>query len=196
MSDLRSSARWMANCGTRRIGSVDPHQPVRDAIESLAVPKRQSPADAQITVQPGVQPDTAVGLQRHHLPARDLTVGVLLDPKIRAVGMTANDPKRPTAGVAPAVPGHQRPGAHGEEFARRGPLVCLGQLGVAGGAQPASHRGTDMERRRGRVDEFAQPSRRGRHVLIFSPRDYLEPVGTLGSNPCPLQCSRNRFSLP
>ena len=80
---------------------VDADQPVRD---TGAVPHRQSPADAEVAVQPRVQPGTPVGLQRDHLPPHNLTVGMLLDPQVGAVGMTADDPKRPTAGVVRRCP--------------------------------------------------------------------------------------------
>ena len=83
---------------------VDSDQPVRDA---GAVAHRQPPADAQVAVQPRVQPGTAIGLQRDHLPTDDLTVGMLLDPQVGAVGVAADDPERSTAGVVAAVPGHQ-----------------------------------------------------------------------------------------
>jgi hypothetical protein len=113
--------------------SVDTNQPVGDR---GAVAHRQPAAHAEIAIQPGVQPGTPVGLQRHHLPSRDLAVGMLLDPQIGAIGMSADDPERPSriAGIiASAVPRHQRARAHGEESAGVGPRVCLGQLGVAGG---------------------------------------------------------------
>ena len=83
---------------------VDSHQPMGD---TGAVAHRQPPADAQVAVQPRVQPGTAIGLQRNHLPTGDLTVGMLLDPQVGAVGVAADHPERSTAGVVAAVPGHQ-----------------------------------------------------------------------------------------
>ena len=47
---------------------VDSHQSVRDA---GAVAHRQPPTDAKVAVQPRVQPGTAIGLQRDHLPTDD-----------------------------------------------------------------------------------------------------------------------------
>ena len=91
---------------------VDAYQPV---VDGVADTYRQPATDAEIAIQPRVQPGPAVGLQGDHLPARDEPVGVLLDPQIGAVGVGADDPEWPgTVGLI-CPPSHQRPGAHGEE---------------------------------------------------------------------------------
>ena len=73
----------------------------------FAIGPMVTPADAQVAVQPRVQPGAAIGLQRDHLPTDDITVGMLLDPQVGAVGVAADDPERSTVGVVAAVPGHQ-----------------------------------------------------------------------------------------
>ncbi len=83
---------------------VDADQPVGD---TRAVAHRKPSADAQVPVQPRVEPGPAVGFQRDHLPSGDLAIGMLLDPKVGAVRVAADDPKRSTAGIVAAVPGHQ-----------------------------------------------------------------------------------------
>ena len=87
-------------------------------------PHGQPATDPEVAVQPRVQPSPAVGLQRHHLPARHEPVGVLFDAQVRAVGVAADNAKRST-GLG-GLPGDQRARAHGEEravgagFAARG----------------------------------------------------------------------------
>ncbi len=111
---------------------VDADQQMGQAVAAVAVvPHRQPTADAQIAVQPRIEPRAAVGLQRHHLPACDHPVGMLFDPQIGAVGMRPDHPKRPLS-ISGAVPGHHRTRPHHEEFARALPRIGLGKLVVAG----------------------------------------------------------------
>lgn len=69
-----------------------------DANQSLphhiSVAYREPSGDAEVAVQPRVEPGPAVGLQPDHLPARHRGVGMLFDPQIRAVGMRADDSER------------------------------------------------------------------------------------------------------
>ena len=76
---------------------VDAHQPM---VDGVADAHRQPATDAEIAVQPRVQPGPAVGLQSDHLPAGHEPVGVLFDPQIGAVGVGADDPERPVGRVA------------------------------------------------------------------------------------------------
>ena len=134
---------------------VDPDQLLADPTLGIGVADREPAAEPEVSVQPGVQPCPAIGLQGHHLPARHHPVGMLFDPQVGAVGVRADDPEGQPA-TRPA-PGEHRTAAHGEEPAPVGaaPTVGLGQFGVAGRAQPSGNGGADVERRRGGVDELA-----------------------------------------
>src|SRR3954451_15428768 len=80
-------------------------------VDAEADAARQLATDAEIAVQPPVQPNTAVGLQRDDLPAGYEPVGVLLDPEVRTVGVGTDDPKR-RARIVTGNPGDERTGSH------------------------------------------------------------------------------------
>jgi len=92
-----------------------------------AVSQGQSPGDAEITIQPRVEPCPAIRLQRDDPETVTAQVVVLFETKVGAVGVTADDTKRLTwTAVRLCRPGHQRSRAHDVEApAVRGPLVTL-----------------------------------------------------------------------
>src|SRR6185312_16295970 len=94
---------WVQRDGLAVVGQMDgqlghPQDRIVDSHQMLSNPGtvsyRKAPADAQVAIEPGVQPRSPVWLQRDHLPADDEAVRVLLDPQVRAVGVRADDPKR------------------------------------------------------------------------------------------------------
>ena len=124
---------------------VDADQPM---VDGVADPNRQPATDAEVAVQPRVQPRPAVGRQRDHLPAGDKPVGVLLDPQVRTVGVGADDSEGPGPVGFVDPPCHERAGPHGEEPALSRPLVAFGEFGEPRGAQSLRDSHADMERRR------------------------------------------------
>ena len=78
---------------------VDPDESVGDPLSRTRVPHRQPPADAEVSVQPRVEPRAPIGLERHHAPACDDPVRMLLDPQVRAIGVCADDAERPVGAV-------------------------------------------------------------------------------------------------
>ena len=192
VTDLRSSARWMASCGTRRIGSS-----IRTSRRVIPVPSRtdsrplipRSRSSQELSHTPPVR------LQRHHPPARDEPVRMLLDPQVGAVGVRADDPEWSAGALA--IPGDQRAGPNGEVASRLvGPAIGFAQFGVPGIDKPGGDRGANMKRRRGSVDEFAEASRR----RPTCPTSWLSPflarfrsVGHARVAEC-LRFSRNPFS--
>ena len=149
-------------------------------------PHRQPAADAEVAVQPGVQPRPAVRLQRDHLPAGDEPVGVLLDPQVRAVGVAADDAER-DAGVVAGLPGDQRAGARRRSSRPRGrPGVALGQFGEARGASVARAAvDADVERRRRGVDELTEALGASCHLSILTG---VFADGRARVDSCPLRC--------
>ena len=124
VSDLRSSARWMASCGTRRIGAST-------RTSRWAMPRHRRgpkpPADAEVAVQPGVQPCASVGLQRDHLPAYDLRSGCCLTRRLGLSVCAADDAERPPPASPPLSQATSDPARTVKNLPARGPAVGLGQ---------------------------------------------------------------------
>ena len=152
-----------------------------DAVQS-AVTGGQAPRDGQLAVQPGVREQPAVRLDADQLEPGPPHVVARADLERRAVGVGPDQPHAdvgqrrrpdPERHDAAAVTHHEALVA-GREL----PAVDLGQLGEAGGRQPAHHLGDGVERRRRDVDERAQVRpglldgqrrRGGGHVADASP---------------------------
>ncbi len=134
---------------------VDADEPV---IDGGPGPHGQPAADAEVAVQPRVQPRPAVGLQRHHLPARHEPVGVLFDAQVRAVGVAADDAKRSTGSAvfqatrARALQGDQLEPARGGEIRRPRRIAAAASrhLPTVPGT-PRHAAGQQRSRRRGTV---------------------------------------------
>ena len=129
---------------------------------------------AEVAIEPGVQQDAAVHLDRELLPPVAARVRVRLDPETGRVGVGADDAERcgriGAAGRQP--PGDDRAATHDETAFLVGPGGALVELDEPGGGQSSNRRCDGVEGRRRRVEKGAKVgggigtvSVRGRRVL-------------------------------
>ena len=150
---------------------------------------RDASRQAEVAVQPGRQQRAAVGLDAQQLPAGAGLVGVRLDPQVRAVGVSADDPERPHRTTRPVLggPRHQRAAPDQVVAARlRGERLGLVDLDVAVGLEQAACGEHGVERRGRRVDEVDEAldggvgvgERHARHCRATRERGDGRPPGT------------------
>ena len=130
----------------------------------------------EVSVHPGCDEWTAVGIDRDLLPADRADVGVLLHPQVRTVGVGAGDAERRVVGQCCRWhdPRDERPTPDGDvATGRRRPWLRLVDLDEADGGEPVDRTRTRVERGRGRVDECA-------HVIGERERQIIRQGSVVG----------------